>query len=113
LHISQALESIDFARGPVDPVQPSVEKLPGQGTRERLTRSPYFALERLQLGAPSPVGSDNRFTILVGLEGHVDRVHGQNGVPLLLGQTLLLPAAIGPCTIVPSAQAAILSCIVP
>ncbi len=37
LHIRQSMESIDFSRGPVDPIRPEVEPIDGGGTRERLT----------------------------------------------------------------------------
>jgi mannose-6-phosphate isomerase len=67
LHVRQALESIDFRRGPVNPITPKVESLDGVGTRERLARSPYFALERLKLKQPTSLGQSDRFTILMGL----------------------------------------------
>ena len=51
LHIRQAMESIDFGRGPVNPIAPEVEPIDGGGTRERLSRSSYFALERLRTQA--------------------------------------------------------------
>ena len=47
LHIAQAMESIDFGRGPVNPIAPEVEPIDGGGTRvERLARSSYFARYR-------------------------------------------------------------------
>ncbi len=36
LHIRQAMESIDFRRGPVNPLEPGIEEISGIGTRERL-----------------------------------------------------------------------------
>src|SRR5579883_3296832 len=56
LHIEQAMESIDFGRGPVDPIAPEVRAWDGIGTRERLARSPYFALERLRIRGTATVG---------------------------------------------------------
>ena len=56
LHFSEALESIDFDRGPVGPITPGHEPIDGGGTRERLARSPYFALERLSPGPAGPRG---------------------------------------------------------
>ncbi len=38
LHIEQAMESIDFRRGPVNPIIPRVEEIDGVGTRERLAQ---------------------------------------------------------------------------
>ena len=52
LHLAEALESIDFEAGPVAPMATTPEPIPG-GTRERLSRSDYFALERLTLDGPA------------------------------------------------------------
>ncbi len=113
LHISQSMESIDFSRGPVDPIRPEVEPIDGGGTRERLTRSPYFALERLRLKQATSVGRDDRFTILMGLSGCADVVHRGERVRLDFGQTMLLPAAVGPCQVSPRGDATVLTCVVP
>jgi mannose-6-phosphate isomerase len=114
LHIREAMESIDFERGPVNPITPQAEDLPERGGgRERLAHSPYFALERLRLSRPARVGQPDRFKIVVGLEGRSEIVQGTQRVRLDFGQTLLLPAAVGPCEIVPHGQATILSCVVP
>jgi mannose-6-phosphate isomerase len=113
LHVEQAMESIDFQRGPVNPISPDVEPIDGSGTRERLARSAYFALERLTIQKPTTVGRPDRFTILMGLEGRSAIVHDGRSVPLEFGQTVLLPAAIGECQIMPDRQAVVLSCTVP
>jgi mannose-6-phosphate isomerase len=113
LHIREAMESIDFDRGPVDPIVPEAGQGPGGETREHLARSPYFALERLRLDRPAIVGRTDRFTILMGLEGGSDLVQGEHRVGLDLGQTLLLPAAVGPCRIVPRGAATVLTCVLP
>jgi mannose-6-phosphate isomerase len=113
LHISQAMESIDFRRGPVDPIVPELESIEGVGTREHLARSSYFALERLRLRRPTMVGRHDRFTILMGLGGGCDLVQGGRQVALEFGQTLLLPASAGPCEIVPRGESVVLTCVVP
>jgi mannose-6-phosphate isomerase len=113
LHIREAMESIDFDRGPVDPITPELEEIPGGGVRQRLARSPYFAMERLRLSRPGRIGHDDRFTIVVGLEGSSDLIQGTQRLRLDFGQTLLLPAAVGPCEVVPRGEATILSCVVP
>jgi mannose-6-phosphate isomerase len=113
LHIEQAMESIDFHRGPVNPISPYVEKLDDAGHRERLARSSFFALERLTIRQTMTVGQPDRFTILMGLDGRGDIFHGGKWVPLDFGRTALLPAAIGECQIVPHGEAVVLSCVVP
>jgi mannose-6-phosphate isomerase len=120
LHPAESLESTDFDAGPVDPVPSRPEPIEG-GTRERLVHCPYFALERLRLAGPAAVGSPDRFTILIGLGGEAVVRHGDEGVagagetPIGLGQTLLLPAATGSCTIAPRGvgDAVVLACTVP
>lgn len=112
LHPDQALESIDFATGPVDPTAPEALAAPG-GLRERLACCPYFALERLRLSGPAEVGSKDRFTILMGLGGRVEVFHRRASYTLGYGETLLLPAALGPCKVVPRGGATVLTCVVP
>ena len=82
-------------------------------TREHLARSPYFSLERLTLVQPALVGHSDRFTIVMGLKGKATIEHGGNAVRLEFGQTLLLPAVLGPCKISPHGEATLLTCVVP
>jgi mannose-6-phosphate isomerase len=112
LHIREALESIDFERGPVDPITPRVEPM-GGGQRALLSRSAYFALERLDLTHVTAVGRRDRFTILMALEGRCLIRHGSDSTSLELGQTSLLPASLGPCEIEPRGGVQLLSCVVP
>jgi mannose-6-phosphate isomerase len=112
LHIDESLESIDFEAGPVSPIEPTVERIPG-GTIERLSRSDYFSLERLTLTDSTMIGEPDRFTILVGLDGEVEVRSGTFTVTLELGQTLLLPASIGRCEVTPNGSATLLTCVVP
>jgi mannose-6-phosphate isomerase len=113
LHIDQALESIEFERGPVEPITPRDDALAGGDNREHLSRSAYFALERLNLKNAQSVGRPDRFTILMCLAGSFDVRRGAENTRVEFGQTLLLPAALGQCEIVPHVQASILSCVVP
>jgi mannose-6-phosphate isomerase len=113
LHVEQAMQSIDFKRGPVNPMAPRAERLDGIGSVERLARSPYFAVERLRLRGTTTVGRPDRFTILIGLAGACEVVNDGRPVRLDFGQTLLLPAAIGACRIVPQGDVVVLSCVVP
>ena len=114
LHIDQALESIDFERGPVNPIAPRVEALPGGSKREHLSQSAYFALERLNLTQAMTVGRADRFTILMNLAGSFDmRYMVRSRRRVEFGQTVLLPAAASACEIVPHAASQLLTCIVP
>ena len=113
LLVEQALESIDFDRGPVEPIAPVTEPIAAGGSRERLSRSSYFALERLNLEQPEPAGRPDRFTILMALAGSFDVRHGADHTRVDFGQTLLLPAGLGHCQISPRGRATVLTCIVP
>ncbi len=112
LHLAEALESTDFQAGPVGPLATRPEPIAG-GVRERLAHCPYFALERLRLTGPSTVGTPERFTIVLGLGGSAEIVSGGARTPLEFGQTLLLPAAIGVCEVIPRGEAVVLTCVVP
>jgi mannose-6-phosphate isomerase len=112
LHIRESLESIDFDRGPVNPLEPERVKI-AEGTRERLVCSKYFALERLTVNRPISVGNPDRFTILMGLKGRSEIEHEKTRITLDYGQTLLLPAANASCMLVPDGEAAVLTCVVP
>lgn len=112
LHPAEALESTDFEAGPVSPIAARPERIAG-GTRERLARSPFFALERLRLDGPAPVGDGRRFTILLGLSGTADVVHEGGTTPLGFGETLLLPASLRVCRVAPRGEAEVLTCVVP
>ena len=93
---------------------PRVEPVPGGGTREQLSRSAYFALERLNLEQ-------------LGVRGTTRPVHdpdGPGGILRRAARRGTTPGRIRPdalasrrrwaeCEIVPIGQAQILSCVVP
>src|SRR6185312_4581468 len=112
LHIAESLESIDFEAGPISPMATTSEPIIG-GAREHLARSEYFVLERLTLDSSTTIGEPDRFTILLGIEGEVEVHSGEVSVSLGLGQTMLLPASIGPCRVTPRGSATLLTCVVP
>ena len=115
LHIAEALEATHFDEGPVSPLKVVAEELAdGSGTRERLSRCDYFALERIHLRGSTRIGADDRFTIVIGLGGEADLCYHENRTRVKLGQTVLIPASVGPCEVKPrSGEAILLTCIVP
>ena len=112
LHLDEALQAIDFDAGPVAPLATNPEPVAG-GTREALSESPYFALARYTLDGPTPIGDSERFTILIGLAGAAVVRSGGGEAVLEMGHTLLLPAALGACTVEPRGRAEFLTCVVP
>ena len=93
LHIQQALDVIDFRQGPVDPVRPTPT---GSPEVNRLVACDKFVLDRLELSAPRQLGEHGRCHILLVVAGAVDVSGDPSGRPLKLGETLLLPASVGP-----------------
>jgi mannose-6-phosphate isomerase len=114
LHIEEALASTDFSRGPVNPLKTRPEPT-SFGTREALSHCPYFALERWKLNGPAAIGRADRFTIGMVFEGAVEVRHGGTSTPIEFAQTVLLPASLGACEVVPrdGGEATLLTCVVP
>jgi mannose-6-phosphate isomerase len=100
LHIEEALECIDFNRGPVDPVMPRV--IADEPHRiEALVRSQHFSIDRHTTTEPFAVTPENRFRILLLLDGRAKLVCDHKPHALQRGQTLLVPAAAPDSRIVP------------
>jgi len=49
----------------------------------------------------------------MGMKGSAEVRYEGQGARLAFGQTLLLPAAVGPCEIVPDGEAVVLTCVLP
>lgn len=118
LHIDQAMESTDFARGSVDPILPVVIESRACGTRERLASSRYFSCERIRLNPTDArdgfdVGRTDRFTILIGMQGKATVRGDAETYELTAGETLLLPASVGACQVFSERGAVVLTCVVP
>lgn len=94
LHISQALDVIDFEQGPVVAATP----VPlGEPSAELLVECPSFRLIRRRLSgqAGKLVGGDQRCHIFAVIQGQVEFRHAAGRRLAKLGQTVLLPAAAG------------------
>ncbi len=118
LHIDQAMESTNFALGPVHPMDPVVLESRACGTRERLAASRYFACERMRLHPTDAwdgfdVGQTDRFTILIGMQGKATIVDHDESYELDAGETILLPASVGACQVFSEQGAVVLTCVVP
>lgn len=92
LHIAQALEVIDFDRGPIH------SQIPQPTPRlfvERLVECDKFVLDRWRLRGNQPIGGDDRCHILVVLDGSVQVGKDSPGSRWQAGETMLLPASAG------------------
>ncbi len=114
LHQAESLEVIDFQRGPVDPVPPTVEPH-GAGVRERLICCPYFRIDRHRIHGPIVLGRPDRFTILIVLEGAARFESEAGGFRLERGQSWLLPAELGSISLAPESggTTTLLECWIP
>jgi mannose-6-phosphate isomerase len=96
LHIEQALATIDFSRGPINPQKPVPT---GQKGCQRLVDCDKFVIDRCRLDNSLLIGGDNRFHLLTVLNGSILIDGDPSGLPLSRGQTALLPAAAAPCNV--------------
>lgn len=95
LHIEQGLRSIDFDRGPVDPVDAGADPL---------FDCEHFRLWRRRGADPFAVGETDEPRVLVCLEGSAE----VSGTSLRPGDVVLLPASRGRCTCRPVGMANVL-----
>jgi mannose-6-phosphate isomerase len=115
LHVEEALAVIDYAAGDVRPQQPQPTERPFV---ERLVTCDKFALDRWRFRGVERLGGDERFHIVSVLEGTLElswegeapaepgtnsREEAQQELRpprgLNRGETVLLPASIGPVTV--------------
>ncbi|MCG8449110.1 MAG: class I mannose-6-phosphate isomerase, partial [Pirellulales bacterium] len=106
LHVEQSLAVTDFSRGPVSPQPPQPTETSG---RERLVACDKFVLDRCTWDGVQTIGGDNRFHLLVCLEGTCDVA----GETLSLGETCLLPASVGAVEVSPQGNAVLLDIYLP
>ncbi|MEN6459272.1 MAG: type I phosphomannose isomerase catalytic subunit [Thermoguttaceae bacterium] len=105
LHVEQALDAIDFSRGPVEPQRPRLTDRPQVA---RLVECEKFVLDRWQFDTPLNAGGDDRCHIITVLQGGV-RIDGDPADCLLSrGGTALLPAELGLVRLVPESETVLL-----
>lgn len=107
LHVGAGLASTDFAHGPVQPIPAPAG--PTDGTAI-LVQSRYFHLSRSMHAGPFAVGSHERFTVLVGIEGSAAVRQADERFLIRPGVVLLLPASAGACECVPDGRVTLLQC---
>jgi mannose-6-phosphate isomerase len=108
LHLEQALAVTDFAAGPRQVQRPQPGDRPFV---ERLVACEKFVLDRWQIDAPQRLADDDRFHIVMLLEGQA-RVEGDQK-PLVPGSTLLIPAACRTPLLTPEPTATLLDIYLP
>jgi mannose-6-phosphate isomerase len=110
LHVREALEVIDFNRGPVQPVAPATT---GFTYVERLVTCDKFILDRWRLESPERLAVEKRFHILAAIEG-VTRVSAEDSSSeLRRGDTILVPACVNSVHVEPQGRAILLDAYLP
>ncbi len=95
LHIEQGIKATDFRRGPVNPESP---RATAHENCAALVECEKFVMRKWSLGKPNQtvsLGGDDRFRIVAVTRGSVVVENDPSESALGLGQTILLPAAIG------------------
>lgn len=111
LHVDQALDVINFQQ--VEPALPHPQIIADESVAERavLCQNQYFTVERIHLTAERPfTGSCTGATFEIWgiIDGAAVIEHEGQSYPLQTVQFVLLPAAMGPFIIRPSADAVFL-----
>jgi mannose-6-phosphate isomerase len=93
LHVDEALAVIDFDYGPVAAQVPQPTDKPGT---QNLVRCDKFILDRTEASGSQLVGGDGTCHILAVIDGQATLAGDPLGRPLVRGDVVLLPAALGP-----------------
>lgn len=112
LHIEQAFQCIDFARGPVDPVAPIPVRDVGHRC-EDLLATPAFVMRRHVAAEPFCIPDDGRFHVLLVLGGGADLHSAADAIRMQRGSTVLLPARRAAATMRPRGEATLLDVYLP
>jgi len=108
LHVEQSLNVIDYDRGPVTPQSPEpADRQPFA----RLVKCEKFVLDRWRLEQTEVLGGDDRCHIVTVLDGQMT-IQGET-LPLVKGQTVLLPACLGQVAMDPSGACDLLDMYLP
>ena len=110
LHIEQGLAAINFHQEPVTVQSPRSTSVPFV---ERLVTCDKFVLDRWRWQGTGSIRGDNRFHILVALEGSVAVLAGASRIRLSAGQTLLLPADLGAIDLLAEVRSTLLDIYLP
>lgn len=114
LHIEEAMASIAWDRGPVEPVHVAHFSDPVETAhRQLLVRCPYFVLEYVQSREPFACGGEGRPQALIVLRGGGRWEPPAGEETVAVGQVWLLPASLPRTWLRPEPALAALLCTLP
>ncbi len=105
LHVQEAIDAIDFDRGPVNPLPPPED--PHSPVVE-LLRVPYFRIRRWKPSTTVTLDSAGSFRILSIVAGSCDMQGDWGQLALTCGNTVLVPAAFRSVQLVPRGECQLL-----
>jgi mannose-6-phosphate isomerase len=117
LHVEEAIGSIHWEYGAVQPVR--VEGYPAPGARggapvrQELVRCRYFHLDYVRQNKPFSLGGVGRLQVAIALHGRSVLRPADNEDPFVPGDTLVLPASLGPISCTPSESSGFLVATLP
>lgn len=109
LHIEEALSVTDYDYGPVTP---QIPKETDDGLRTNLVTCDKFVLDRIDTQHDFNIGGDDRFHVLVNIQGDAS-IGNPTNMHLSFGTTVLLPASCGRTWIQPKERIVMLDAYVP
>jgi mannose-6-phosphate isomerase len=94
LHTAEALLSIDWSAGPVEPTEGAALDLPVPNRGRRLVACPYFTIDRFELAAPLESPYRRQMSLWMVLEGSAELSSLATGYRRTFrsGETVLAPA---------------------
>lgn len=113
LHLPEALECLDFTRGPVDPLQP--KPLHGISTNrvEELVASEHFVIRRHSGPHAWQLDPITGCRILTMLGGQAELAWLEGVETLAVGDTILVPATCPNCRLIPRGECLLLETYLP
>lgn len=112
IHLEESLACTDFNRGPVSVCKP-VQLCDQTHGFEELVRCEYFVIRRHRFLDPIRISADDKFRILISLQGESTVRSRFGSVSMGTGTTVLLPACSGETTLTPHGLVSLLEVLVP
>jgi len=112
IHVEESITCTDFNLGPVFPVKP-VQLCDQSHVFEELVRCEHFVIRRHRIMDPARMVTEDRFRILIVLEGAIQVRTKFGTVEMPTGTTAIVPSCSGETALIPSSAAIVLEVLCP
>ena len=92
LHVDQAMECIDFQRGPIHAVEPKLQLQDENAELNQLIDSPFFRIDRLSIQGEFLLPANSICKVIISVSGQGTMRTGGTSYSLPVGKTFLIPA---------------------